>query len=30
MKKYGGVLLICRKTGNFLLLERVKRRNRYR
>tara|TARA_R110000824_G_scaffold251595_1_gene440233 strand:- start:59 stop:439 length:381 start_codon:yes stop_codon:yes gene_type:complete len=22
MKKYGGVLLICRKTGNFLLLER--------
>jgi 8-oxo-dGTP pyrophosphatase MutT (NUDIX family) len=24
MKKYGGVLLICEKTGNFLLLKRSK------
>ena len=27
MKKYGGVLLICEKTGNFLLLKRSKLSN---
>lgn len=27
MKKYGGVLLICENTGNFLLLERTKQAN---
>ena len=27
MKKYGGVLLICEDTGNFLLLERCKEAN---